>query len=160
MTETNQNATTAEALTIVRHNTYWAAGVGIIPVPLIDFVGISVVNVKMMRELAMHYDVPFNEHLGKSLLASLISGVLGPTLAYGSIGVALRSIPGIGQLFNMVAGPVMAGAVTYAIGKVFMVHFGTGGNLFNFDPEVFKEYFTKQLAEGVQAADTQQAATA
>lgn len=154
MTEIIETASTEEALTIVRHNTYWAAGVGIIPVPFIDFVGISIVNVKMLRELAMHYDVPFTDHLGKSVLTSLLSGVLGPTLAYGSIGVALRSIPGIGQLFNMVAGPVMAGAVTYAVGKVFTVHFGTGGNLFTFDPEVFKEYFTQQLADGVTVSES------
>lgn len=159
MTEASHQATTADALKIVRNNTYWAAGVGIIPVPLIDFVGVSIVNIKMMRELAMHYDVPFNEHLGKSVITALLSGIVHPTLAYGTVGQALRSIPGVGQLFSMVAGPVMAGAVTYAVGKVFLVHFGTGGNLFNFDPEIFADYFKQQLADGV-AVSEKAAATA
>jgi uncharacterized protein (DUF697 family) len=153
MTEPTHHPTTEEGLAIIRTNTYWAAGVGIIPIPIIDFVGITIVNIKMLRELAAHYDVPFNEHLGKSILSGLFSGALGPGLAYGSVGSVLRAIPGIGQLFHTVAGPIMAGAVTYAVGKVFLVHFGTGGNLFNFDPEVFKDYFKQQLSEGVAVSE-------
>ena len=60
---------------IVRRNVYWALGVGIVPFPLVDFVGITAVELKMVKELADAYQVKFSENTAKSIITSLAGTV-------------------------------------------------------------------------------------
>src|SRR5262245_58257183 len=43
---------------IITENALWAAGGGLIPIPMLDMVAIFAVEVKMLRELAALYEVP------------------------------------------------------------------------------------------------------
>jgi hypothetical protein len=43
---------------------------------------------------------------------------------------------------------VFAGAVTYAIGKVFEQHFESGGTFLDFKAEQYKTYFAQMYQEG------------
>ena len=52
----------------------WASGGGLIPVPILDIIAITAVDVKMLRELSALYELPFREHQVKSILASLLAG--------------------------------------------------------------------------------------
>ena len=40
------------AQSIVHLNVLWALGVGLVPMPIVDFVGVAGVQLKMLRELA------------------------------------------------------------------------------------------------------------
>ncbi|ETR71321.1 MAG: hypothetical protein OMM_08199 [Candidatus Magnetoglobus multicellularis str. Araruama] len=60
----------------------------------------------------------------------------------------LKVIPVIGATTGAIALPVTAGAMTYAVGKVFSQHFATGGTLLNFDPEKVKDYYREMFQEG------------
>lgn len=143
---------TEGANAIIRKNMVWSAGVGIIPVPVVDFVGITAVNVKMIRELAIHYGTPFSEHLGKTAVAGLLSGAGTPALAMGSVGKLLKGIPIVGTALGVLTMPLLAGAVTWAVGQVFILHFGSGGTLASFDPEKFRDYFQNQIKKAVDEA--------
>jgi hypothetical protein len=46
------------------------------------------------------------------------------------------------------------GASAWALGKVFIRHFESGGTLLNFDPEGAKEHFKEQFEEGRKMAST------
>jgi uncharacterized protein (DUF697 family) len=71
----------------------------------------------------------------------------------------LKAIPGVGGLIGMVASPALAGASTYALGKVFIQHFESGGTLLDFDPAKMKAYYASQYEEGKQVvADNQEPA--
>lgn len=133
---------------IVRNNSLGAMGVGLIPVPVVDLVGISGVQVNMLRQLAKEYNVPFSKNLAKSVIISLVGGSLaatmGPSLAC-SLG---KAVPGIGQAACAAALPVIAGATTYAIGKVFIKHFDSGGTFMTFNAEKMKDYYSKMFQEG------------
>ena len=72
---------------------------------------------------------------------------------------AVKLIPLVGSLSGMLALPIVAGASTYALGKVFVVHFETGGTLLDFDPEKTREYFAAKYKEGQKvSADMKSAA--
>ena len=43
---------------------------------------------------------------------------------------------------------------TWALGKVFIQHFESGGTFLDFDPEEVKEYFKAQFEEGREVAAT------
>lgn len=150
-TENNSPAvipTEAGAKKIVNRYVLWSMGAGLVPIPIIDMAAIIAVQLKMLSELAKYYDVPFSEEKGKSIVSSLVGGVAAESIAHGSIGSFIKSIPGAGTLFGMVAMPVSAGATTYAVGKVFTQHFASGGTLLNFNPDEARDIFSQAVREG------------
>ncbi|NJL59719.1 MAG: hypothetical protein HC887_08825 [Desulfobacteraceae bacterium] len=44
--------------------------------------------------------------------------------------------------------PASAGAMTYAVGRVFLQHFESGGTFLNFNPEEVKEHYARLFEEG------------
>jgi hypothetical protein len=59
---------------------------------------------------------------------------------------------------GFVVTPVLAYAMTKAVGGVFIMHFESGGTLLTFDPKAFREYFIKEFraAGGVLKSDKEQ----
>ncbi|MCB9528830.1 MAG: DUF697 domain-containing protein [bacterium] len=138
---------TAGADAIVRKWTLWSAGFGLIPVPLVDFATTTGFSLKMLHSLSKYYGVPFKADAGKSAISSLLGGAASPLLAMG-VGSAAKGIPVVGIPLAVISGPVFAGGITYGIGRVFTAHFGSGGTLFDFDPEKFRDYFQEQIEAG------------
>lgn len=119
----------------------------LIPVPMLDLVVVTGIQLKMLHSLAQTYDVPFKEEAGRSALAALIGGT-------ASLGVsrlvtsAVKAVPFVGQITGAVTMPVINGGSTYAIGKVFKQHFESGGTFLTFDAAKVRAYFEEQLKEG------------
>jgi len=62
---------------------------------------------------------------------------------------ALPPIPAIiaGSVLYFLVTPVLAYALTKAVGNTFVMHFESGGTLLNFNPKAFQEYFLKEFKE-------------
>ena len=135
----------ARAEGIIHRNVLWALGAGIVPFPIADLVAIIAVQVKLLKELSDTYGVPFKEDLAKKLVASLLSGLGG--LSVGAIvGVSVaKFIPFVGTTLGVVAVPIVAGACTHATGRVFVMHFESGGTLLDFDPVKVREHFKREF---------------
>ena len=118
----------------------YAAGLGLIPIPILDAAGILGVQVVMIKDIAKIYRAPFKDHIVKSLIGSLVGSV-------GTIG-GIKAIPGVGSVLGGVTVSFSAAAATYAIGKVFAQHFAQGGTLLDFDPVKSRAYFQEQFIEG------------
>ena len=124
-----------------------AMGFGILPLPGADTLALITIQLNMLRNLAKFYKLPFPEHTVRSLLGSLIGSFSAVPIAVGLIS-ASKFIPVIGSTFAALSMPVTAGAVTYAVGKVFNQHFASGGTFLTFDPQKVKEYYGEMLKEG------------
>src|SRR6266481_1912213 len=98
------------AESLVRENVLWAAGGGLIPVPVLDIVAITAVELKMLKELAALYEVPFREDQVKSILFSLAAGLGAPAVGAAITTSLLKSIPLVGSLSGLVAVPTVAAA--------------------------------------------------
>ena len=120
-----------------------ALAVGIIPIPLVDLAILSGIQLKMLHSLARLYAVEFSGELGKSLIASLLGGGVSVSLA----GLLKRILP-YGFVTGMISTSIFGGASTYAVGKVFIQHFESGGTFLNFDPQQVKDYYAKQFEKG------------
>lgn len=133
MAEAIQDAVDKEAgaMKIVKKYTYWSAGMGVIPFPILDIGAVSAAMVKMLKDLSDYYDVDFQANTAKSVVSAVISSAGASMLAYGSVGSTLKTIPGAGTLFGMVSMPVFSGTTAYALGRFFVKHFDTGGTFFN-----------------------------
>lgn len=135
---------------IVLTSSLMAAGAGTIPVPGWDIAVISGIQLKMLADVSKLYEIPFTQNIGKSAIGALVGG-LGPSyLARASLGAAVKVIPGVGQIVGMVALPALAGGSTYAIGKVFIAHYESGGTLLSFNPKEFSSRFAAEVKAGMK----------
>lgn len=133
-----------EANDIIMDYVMWSAGTGLIPVPLVDMMAMTVIELKMLKKLTELYRIKFSEHRGKSLIASLIGGVHAGLLA----GNLLKFVPVFGLASVILPMPFIAGAITYAVGKVFVQHFEAGGTLLDFNPPKMEKFFAEKYKEG------------
>ena len=146
------SARQVKAHEIVRKNMYWALGVGLVPIPLLDLAAITAVQIKMLKELSGLYGVNFAEDKAKTAVASLVAGLGSVTLA-GLIGGSLfKIIPVVGQLVDLLGRPVLAGALTLAVGNVFTVHYESGGTLLDLDVEKMREHFRREFESSQETA--------
>lgn len=136
---------------IVRNHIIGSMGVGLIPMPIVDLVALTGVQLNMLRRLAKDYNIPFLEDKVKHLLASLLGSGISLSLS-GALSSLVKSIPIIGQTTGALTMPVVAGATTYAVGKVFIQHFASGGTFLDFDPDKVKAYYAEMLKEGEKVA--------
>ncbi|MCI5132089.1 MAG: DUF697 domain-containing protein [Candidatus Electrothrix sp. EH2] len=140
-----------KASRIIRNHMLTAMGVGLVPFPIVDMVGITGVQLNMLRRLSNTYEVPFTEHKVKNILASLIGG--SSVLPIGRTLMSLvKAVPVAGSALGAISVPATAGAVTYAVGKVFHQHFASGGTFLTFDPDKVRDYYAEMLAKGKAAA--------
>jgi uncharacterized protein (DUF697 family) len=85
---------------------------------------------------------------------SLIGSVVPGTLAFGAFGSMLKAVPVVGALAGAPAMVLFCGASAWALGKVFIQHFESGGTFLNFEPDQVREYFKAQFEEGKAMAST------
>lgn len=138
--------------TLIRHHVWSAMALGLIPLPLIDLAAVTAVQLNLLRKLAQEYGIKFFDDKGKNIVSALVGGAI-PATAGPTLGVSLgKLIPGLGQTFGVITLPILAGATTYAVGKVFIQHFASGGTFLTFDPEKVKAYYEDMLKEGQQIA--------
>jgi uncharacterized protein (DUF697 family) len=134
-----------------KHHILASMGVGLVPVPIVDVVALMGIQLNMIRKIASEYDIPFRQDVGKSIITSLMGGFLPVTLGC-AIASIIKFIPLIGQTTGAVTMPVVSGASTYAIYKVFVQHFESGGTFLDLDPSKVKSYFSEQFTKGKKFA--------
>jgi uncharacterized protein (DUF697 family) len=134
------------AMEIVKRHSLYSAGVGIFAIPVVNVAGVAAIQIKMLKELADHYEVPFEQDRVKSILASLVGGVVGTRLGYGMVGT-IAKLPLVGSLLSVASLPLFAGGITYAVGKVFITHFASGGTFLDFDPDKVRSYINQQVGK-------------
>jgi uncharacterized protein (DUF697 family) len=135
----------------VRNHSLVAAGLGLFPMPVVDLVALTGTQLNLLRELGNLYGTGFQEDLVKKLTASLINGYV-PLQFASPLASALKAIPLIGQTAGSLSMSVLGGGITYAIGKVFVQHFESGGTFLDFDPASVRAYFRQQFMDGAKIA--------
>jgi uncharacterized protein (DUF697 family) len=128
---------------VIKSSVMWSMGAGLIPIPVADMVAVTAIQMDMLKQLCVIYEINFSESQFKTLLATLTGSALSRMGAE-----AIKIIPGLGSMIGGVSMAVISGATTYAVGQVFMTHFEKGGTMQNFDAESFKEFYKKQLERG------------
>lgn len=103
-----------------------SAGMGFIPAPLYSQVAVSGVLVAMLTELCQEFDVKISNQKTKAAVASVLGGAHSGWIAYYSTKHIDRFVPGISVVAGIVARPIAAGTITYAIGRLFLHHLETG----------------------------------
>lgn len=128
---------------VIRDSVAWAMGAGLVPIPVVDMVAVTAIQIDMLKQLASLYQVDFSETRLKSWIAALSSGVM------SKVGAGMiKFVPFIGSVVGGISMSVLSGASTYAVGQVFVRHFESGGTLLDFDVNKFKEFYLHQFEVG------------
>jgi len=130
---------------IIHRNVLWSLGAGVVPVPLFDLVALTGVQLKMLKELSDLYEVGFFESTAKKLIGTLASSLGGVTLGIAAAASITKFIPVIGSALGVVAVPITAAAFTHATGRVFLMHFESGGTFLNLDPDKLRAHFRREF---------------
>jgi len=134
---------------VIKEHVIGALGLGLFPVPVLDVVGISVIQLRMLRGLCGLYGVPYSLQLAR-VAVGLVLGALLPVKATVLVASLLKLIPGFGSLIAGSTSSVTAGAIVYASGRIFVTHFEQGGNLVDFDIAQVSPDLREQFVEGLR----------
>jgi len=131
----------------IKNHALGAMVIGLIPLPAVDFVALTSLQLRLLYKFSKFYNVKFIKGKGKNIIASMLGGYIPVSMA-GPIASLVKAIPIVGQTSGVLAMSSLAGATTYALGKVFVQHFESGGTLLDFDPATLRDYFVEQFKEG------------
>jgi uncharacterized protein (DUF697 family) len=134
----------SRATKVVERFSFWSGVAGLLPIPFVDLAAVAAVQIQMLRLISQIYDVPFSENRGKALIAGLFGTVIPVSAGVGMASV-VKSIPIAGTAVGALATPALAVAATYAIGKVFIQHFASGGTLLDFEPPNYREFISREM---------------
>ena len=151
---------------IIRQHMWLSIGVSLIPIPFIDFTAITVIQLNMIRKLSRRFGVPLlkkNIKSFRSLIAFLatftddialavVRKTMLPAVSASLATSVTKAVPVAGQSIGVATAPVINGGFTYAIGKIAVLQFESGGSFFTLNPEKEKEYYIEMFTEGTKIA--------
>ncbi len=127
-------------------------GLGIIPLPLVDSAGIMRIQLYMIRELSKAYQIKFSLVRSQALVTSLIGGLGSVSIATGLFGSLVKLIPVFGGIAGALTLPVVAGAFTYALGKLCIQSFSHGEQAPVSISQATRRSFNEYFQKGIKAA--------
>lgn len=136
-----------EALHSIKNHAITAMGVGILPVPGLDLIALTGVQLSLLRKIGGLYGFTLSDETGKKLLSAVLGGYL-PLVIAGPVSSILKFIPGVGIAAGVLAQSTLAGAATYAVGKLFLQHFESGGTVLDVNTKEMGQKLKDQIQEG------------
>lgn len=134
---------------VIKSHCAMAMMAGVIPLPMLDVVGVTAIQLDMVKQMARIHKVDYNLESGKALISSLTGA------SFARFGAsALKIFFGLGTIMGGVAMSVLSGASTYAIGKVFDQHFSSGGSLVDFDLDAGRRAYDHFVKEGKSVVES------
>jgi uncharacterized protein (DUF697 family) len=109
---------------VERHKTYAAMG-GFIPLPVANIASVAAINLRMVKQLSALYQVPFERDRTRALIVGLVGGAVPTGVGTATSTTLMFIVPG-GLLWGLGAAALTAGALTRAIGMVFVESFESG----------------------------------
>lgn len=137
---------------IIKKMMYWSMGIGLVPFPVFDLAALLAIQFKMARDISEVYGKEFKEHKVASIILSIFGQFNFFTLAKIAGRSWFKLVPGIGGLLATASFSLFAGAATYAIGKVLVIHFELDGTLLKFDTKKMKAFLREQYERGMEEA--------
>ena len=143
---------TSNANRVVKIHSVISGALGVIPLPPLGVAMIVANNLKMLHKLSTIYGVKYYKDVGKEAISSFLVGCgtysISGRLIWGLSALAPVAAPVIG----VVTIPIFGSSATYAIGKIFVQHFESGGTFLTFDPEKVRGHYAELFKEGKELA--------
>jgi len=100
---------------IIQEHIIQSMAMGVIPVPGIDLIAVSISQMQMLKKLCLLFDRPFDRIGSESLLCS----IGGATIARTGASI-FKVIPFVGSGLGGFSVAIFSGATTYALGQMYL----------------------------------------
>ncbi len=129
---------------IIRNHVLWALGISAVPVPFIDVVGVTFIQLDMLKQLSRLYKVDYDANKGKMLITSLVG-----TSLVGSLAASGRVIGEYGRAVSWASTILLQGALTYALGQIYLSSLEEGcRSILDLDLDKAGEFFDDVVEKG------------
>lgn len=135
----------AKVKSLIKRYAAISAGLGFIPVPVIDVATISAAQYSMIRDIAEVYGYESSKERARVIVSSILGGGLPTLISFAGGGSLVKAIPFVGSIAGAIFVPTMASAVTIALGRVFSRHFEAGGTMLDLNAETLRSHFKAEL---------------
>lgn len=137
----------AKVESAINYSMLLSGGVGIVPIPVVDFVGVTAIQLALVKQLSSLYGAEYTSDATKRTISALIGGAIP---AFGSMTIAswAKLIPVVGSVLGGSTMMLLSGASTYAIGHVFAQHFEKGGTILDIEARQVKQQFNQYYEAG------------
>jgi uncharacterized protein (DUF697 family) len=139
--------TKARIQEIIKNRSLLAAGFGILPIPVFNFVSVTAIQLAMVQSISKLYNIDVK----KSWIKNIIASVLGGLATTGLSGVAIRGLgtaPLVGTSLAVFSTPVLNGLTTYAIGYMFVRYFESPDGFLKTNVKALGGWFKEGFKEG------------
>lgn len=144
------NSITLQADKIINRYTLVAAGVGVLPSPTANSVGIAALELIMIDELARNYKFPFPTKLAALKILVSVIGSIGPVYFALKSKAAVSAIPIVGHLIASSIYSLTGAISVYAVGKLFQRHFESDGTFLSKDNKYLQKAFKHEYEKGTK----------
>ena len=155
-----QSVTRKESLNVIKKHMLYAAGAGLIIVPVLDIAAVAAIQYKMIGDIKAVYKaqgIEIPHEFGRPIVASLLGAGGASLLSSSQVGAVTAGglsmvSPIVGAAVNMLSMPLFSAALTYAVGIYFVDFFEDREELENFNREKALEKIISKLSEGKKFA--------
>jgi uncharacterized protein (DUF697 family) len=144
----NHEEKQTKASEIIKNHVGFSLGAALVPLPGVDLLAVSAVQLNMLRQLAKLYNVSFMDVLGKNIVSAVVGS--GAARLAASL---VKAIPGVGTVIGELSMPALSGASTWALGRVVANHFHQGGTLENLDLKKARNGYESEIETGKKVAE-------
>lgn len=140
-------ATRAKIEAIIKNRSLLAAGFGIVPIPALNLVSVTAVQIAMVQAITRLYNIEAK----KSWIKNIISSVLGGVVTTGGSGVlagGLAAAPLVGASLSVLTAPALNGFTTYAIGYMFVRYFESSDGILKTNAKALGGWFKEGFKQG------------
>lgn len=146
--QTSAQTAALRADNIIKKHVIGAMGAGLVPFPIVDMVGVALIEVNMITELAAAYNFPVPRALVVYKLLISLAGAVGPIFLSLYFQNAVKALPLVGHAIYLGAFSLSGGISVYAVGKLFQKHFESGGTFLSSRNSVIRKFLAEKKAEG------------
>jgi uncharacterized protein (DUF697 family) len=139
--------TRARAEEIVKSRSWLAAGIGIVPLPVLNLVSAAAIQVSMVQSITRLYNIEAKKSWIKNVIASALGGVGAAALSTAAAR-SLVAAPLAGISLAALSAPAMSGLTTYAIGYMFIRYFESPEGFLKANAKALEEWFAEGFKDG------------
>ena len=121
----------SQAIAIVERYANFSALGGVIPLPLLNVAGVTLIILRMVKLLCKLYGVPYEQGRARALIVGLAGGAVPTTASAVTASTLIYFVPGA-NLLGLAVSSVTASACARGIGRRFVEHFEKGASLLDF----------------------------
>ncbi len=144
--ESKKRARLDEAAKKIAGATRWSVAASLIPLPYVDLAALASVQASLVIDLGKLYDQTVTKRAATALISVLLGTLVPASASQAVAGALAKFLPGYGSAIGALSMAAFGTAATYAVGKVLVRHFESGGTFANFSVDAIREDLKKEFA--------------